>query len=68
MILRPSDAIHQVDTFSLPTEAMAAFCTSSVMEGSRWVAASDQVEKNRLVKDVLLEKEGHYANSNTRFE
>jgi hypothetical protein len=36
-------------------------------EGSRWFAASDQAEKNRSVKKVLLEKEGHYANSNTRF-
>lgn len=36
--------------------------------GSRWFAACDQAEKNRLVKKVLLEKEGHYANSNTCFE
>jgi hypothetical protein len=32
------------------------------------VTASDQAEKNRLVKNVLLEEEEHYANSNTRFE
>ena len=68
MILRLSGAIHQVDTFSLPTEAMAAFCTSSVMDGSRWVTAYDHAKKNRSVKKVLLEKEEHYANSNTSFE
>jgi hypothetical protein len=36
--------------------------------GLRWFAVSDQAKKNRLVKNVLLEKERHNANSTTRFE
>ncbi len=40
---------------------------ASISNGSRWFAAFDQAEKNRPVKKVLLEKEGHYANSNARF-
>ena len=33
---------------------------------SRWFAATDQAEKNRSVKNVLLQKEGHYANSRSK--
>ncbi len=41
---------------------------ASSRNGSRRIAAYDQAEKNRPVKKVLLEKEGHYANSTARFE
>ncbi len=40
----------------------------AIWNGSRWFAASDQTEKNRSVKIVLLQKEGHHANSPARFE
>jgi hypothetical protein len=39
----------------------------AIRNGSRWFATSDQAEKNRSVKNVLLEKEEHDANSTTRF-
>ncbi len=32
-----------------------------------FAADADQAEKNRSMKKVLLEKEGHYANSTTHF-
>lgn len=35
--------------------------------GSRWIAVSEQAEKNRSLKQVLLEKEGHDANSTTHY-
>ena len=34
---------------------------------SHWFATSDQAEKNRWVKKILSEKEGHDANSNAHF-
>jgi hypothetical protein len=40
----------------------------AIRNGSRWFAASDQAEKNRSVKNILLRKEGHHANSTARFE
>ena len=39
----------------------------AIRNRSRWFAVSDQAEKNRLVKNVQLEKEGHHANRTTRF-
>ena len=38
-----------------------------IRNGLRWFAASDQAEKNRPVKNVLLEKEGHHANRTAHF-
>src|SRR2546430_490077 len=41
--------------------------TAVIRNGSRWFAVLDQAEKNRSVKNVLLEKEGRDGNSTTHF-
>jgi hypothetical protein len=41
------------------------FC-SGFRNGSRLFTVSEQAEKNRSVKNVLLEKEGRYANGSSK--
>ncbi len=47
--------------FRPPTRCRASYAQAVCKE---WLAVLEQGGKNRLVKYILLEKEGHYASSN----